>query len=197
MATNAPVLVLPASPPATNSLAGTDIREVKPPVEIPSGWLWVWVVLGVLAVAAIAWWAWRRLRKVATEPKVEIIVPPHVRAYDRLRAALELIHQPEPFCVAVSAALRTYLEERFDFCAPERTTDEFLVELQETPLLGLQQKRSLAGFLEQCDLVKFAREEPDHEALRALYNAAFTLVRETQAGPVAQPPSPPSPVPSP
>ena len=164
-----------------------DIREVKPPVEIPSGWTGLWLLLVVLAAAAVAWWIWRRTRRKIVERKVEIIVPPHTRAYDRLRAALELINQPEPYCVAVSAALRTYLEERFDFRAPERTTEEFLVELQETALLGLYQKRSLAGFLEQCDLVKFAREQPGREALRELYNAAFKLVRETQAGPVAQP----------
>jgi hypothetical protein len=186
MATNSSALLVPATPPATNTVAGVDIREVKPPVEIPSGWTWLWIVLAVLAAVAVGWWFWRRMRRKAVERKVEIIVPPHARAYDRLRAALDLINQPEPFCVAVSAALRTYLEERFDFRAPERTTEEFLVELQDTALLGLHQKRSLAGFLEQCDLVKFAREQPDREALRELYNAAFKLVRETQAGPAAQ-----------
>ena len=166
---------------------GTSVREVKPPVEIPSGWAWLWIVLAVLAAVAVGRWFWRRMRRKAVERKVEIIVPPHARAYDRLRAALDLINQPEPFCVAVSAALRTYLEERFDFRAPERTTEEFLVELQDTALLGLHQKRSLAGFLELCDLVKFAREQPDREALRELFDAAFKLVRETQAGPVTQP----------
>jgi hypothetical protein len=187
MATPSTALVVPATPPATNTVAGVDIREVKPPVAIPSGWTWLGVVLALLAAAALGGWCWRRLRRKTVERKVEIIVPPHTRAYDRLRAALDLIHQPEPFCVAVSAALRTYLEERFDFRAPERTTEEFLNELQDTARLGLLQKRSLAGFLEQCDLVKFAREQPEREALRELYDAAFKLVRETQAGPVAQP----------
>lgn len=187
MATNSTALVVPATPSATNTAAGVDIREVKPPVEIPFGWAWLWIALLVLAAVAGGYGCWRRMRRKTVERKIEIIVPPHTRAYDRLRAALDLINQPEPFCVAVSAALRTYLEERFDFRAPERTTEEFLVELQDTARLGLYQKRSLAGFLEQCDLVKFAREQPEREVLRELYNAAFKLVRETQAGPVAQP----------
>ena len=60
----------------------------------------------------------------------------------------------------VSDTARTYLEERFEFRAPERTTEEFLRELGGTDLLTGEQKESLGGFLESCDLVKFAKYEP-------------------------------------
>ena len=43
-----------------------------------------------------------------------------------------LIGQPKEFCILVSDTLRWYLEERFDFHAPERTTEEFLYELRGT-----------------------------------------------------------------
>jgi hypothetical protein len=59
-----------------------------------------------------------------------------------------------------------YLEERFDFHAPERTTEEFLYELQATELLTRDQKESLAEFLKRCDLVKFAKYEPREPELR-------------------------------
>ena len=63
--------------------------------------------------------------------------------------------------------------------APERTTEEFLGELQSSALLSLTQKRSLADFLVRCDLVKFARDEPTVEQLRELHESALRFVDET------------------
>ena len=116
-----------AAMPATNGL-----RDIKPPVEIPSGWAWVWWVLAALALAVLlvlAWRAWQKRR--AQVPPVPVI-PPHVRAKQKLREALALIGRPREFCILVSDTLRLYLEERFDFHAPERTTEEFLHELAGT-----------------------------------------------------------------
>jgi hypothetical protein len=106
--------------------------------------------------------------------------PPHIRARQRLHAALAHIQDPRVFCGEVSDALRIYLEERFRFHAPERTTEEFLVELQNTNILTVQQKQTLADFLQSCDLVKFARHEPTEAALRELHDSALRLVEETQ-----------------
>ena len=163
---------------ATNS-ALNDIRDIKPPIVIPTGWEWLWWTLGVLAVAAIAfalvrWWLKRR----AQVPVVPV-VPAHVRARQKLRQALQLLAQPKPFCIAVSDAVRAYLEERFEFRAPERTTEEFLHELRKTDLLSEDQKGTLGEFLWSCDLVKFAKYEPNETKLRELYGAAMRLVDET------------------
>ena len=168
-------LIVPAQSGATN-----DIRAIKPPVEIPNSWTLVWWVLGalVLIAAAITLWPWLQ-RKLFTPAPVPII-PPHVRAKNKLREALALISDPRLFCIAVSDALRVYLEERFDFRAPERTTEEFLLDLQQTTLLSPDQKESLAAFLQECDLVKFARLEPNEDELRRLHDAALRLVDETQ-----------------
>ena len=86
--------------------------------------------------------------------------------------------------------MRVYLEERFELRAPDRTTEEFLRDLQKTSALNEAQKASLSGFLEQCDLVKFARFEPTEAALRELHESALRLVHETQYDP-ATPPNPP------
>ena len=74
-----------------------------------------------------------------------------------LEEALALISEPKPFTIAVSGAIRIYLEGRFNFHAPDRTTEEFLYELQDTDLLLTEQKQSLGEFLENCDLIKFAK----------------------------------------
>ena len=113
-------------------------------------------------------------------------VPPHVRAKQKLAEALAIIGQPKEFCIMVSDTLRWYLEERFDFHAPERTTEEFLNELRDTELLTRDQKDSLVEFLNRCDLVKFARYEPGEPELRDLHAAAVRLVEETEPPPATE-----------
>ncbi len=185
MATNAPVL--PRSAPATsptNGVVALDIREVKPPIAIPTGWAWVGWLLGLAALVTIAWWAWRRWLKSRQKPAVTIVIPPHVVARDQLRAALELLDRPEPFCVTVSGVVRHYLEAQFRLHAPERTTEEFLDELQSSPMLDLNLKRLLGDFLMRCDLVKFAQARPGKDELRNLYDSAVRLVDETAPSPL-------------
>jgi len=99
-------------------------------------------------------------------------------------AALAMIQDPRLFCIEVSNIARIYLEERFNFHAPERTTEEFLAELQSTRLLAPDQKDSLGQFLQSCDLVKFARFEPTEAALHELHDSALRLVDETQYDPI-------------
>jgi hypothetical protein len=161
-----------------------DIRDIKPPIEIASGTAWIWrvVIVVAIAVAAILLWRWlknRRLNVVLPPP-----VPAHIRAKQKLEEALALISQPKPFVIAVSDTARAYLEERFNFHAPERTTEEFLRELAGTRLLLPDQKESLGNFLESCDLVKFAKYEPGENELRGLHASAVRLVEETEPQPV-------------
>src|SRR5205823_5250748 len=94
------------------------------------------------------------------------------------------IGQPREFCILVSDIIRHYLEERFEFHAPDRTTEEFLHELRSTDRLTTTQKESLGGFLQSCDLVKFARYEPGEPELRDLHASAVRLVEETAPRPV-------------
>jgi len=179
MATN---IQLPASPMGglTN-----DVRDIKPPVEIPSGWLWVIWIGSVLAAMALAHLAWKYWQKRRAQVPAAPVIPPHVRAKRKLQEALALLNQPRPFCIEVSDTVRLYLEERFDFRAPERTTEEFLYELQATNLLKVEQKASLGEFLKSCDLVKFARYEPHQAELEGLHSSALRLVEETEPDLVA------------
>jgi len=116
MKTNSSAVIIPAPSPApqraaTNRTAADDIRDIKPPVEIPSGWFWLWLVLGGLGAAALAALAWRYWQKHRARPQqLAVIVPPHERARRRLQEALKLIYEPQPFCIAVSGTLRAYLE---------------------------------------------------------------------------------------
>lgn len=185
MARDSSALIVPASSKTTTNVAELDIHDIKPPVEIPSGWAWLWWTLAALAVIALLVWLWRRWRKNQAQRPAQPVIPPHIRARKRLTAALDLIEDPKPFCTMVSDIIRVYLEERFSLRAPERTTEEFLQELQSSQLLTGEQKQTLGEFLAKCDLVKFARAEPLQPELQVLHSIACRLVEETEpsAGP--------------
>ena len=169
----------PALSGATNGL-----HDIKPPVEIPNPWAWVWWVLAALLIAGVAWWAVWYWLKSRDRAGFAPLVPAHVRAKQKLQEALALIGEPREFCITVSDIVRWYLEERFNFHAPERTTEEFLYELQNTNLLTRDQKESLEEFLKRCDLVKFARYEPREPELHELHGSAVRLVEETEPEPL-------------
>lgn len=180
MAATSSIPIINSSAVSTNAL-----RDIKPPVEIPTGWVWAFWVIGAFLFAALGYMAWRYWQKRKTQIAILPIIPPHVRAKQKLAEALGLLGQPREFCIMVSDTIRHYLEERFTFRAPERTTEEFLYELRQTNLLTPDQKESLGEFLKRCDLVKFARYEPGEPELRDLHDSALRLVEETE--PVSEP----------
>ncbi len=180
MNTNSALIVPAPSPADTNTAALTFHESLKPLIAIPNFWLWVIWSAVILVLCVVGWLAWRYWRRKAAAVLAVPPVPPHVRARRALEAALALLSDPKAFSTAVSGAVREYLEERFDFHAPERTTEEFLYELQGTNLLTTEQKLSLGEFLANCDLIKFAKYEPTETELRALHAAALRLVNETE-----------------
>src|SRR5690242_16129002 len=96
-ATNLNPHAVAASPGATNAL-----RDIKPPVDIPSGWAWAWWIIGAIAVVALLFWAWKYWQKQRAQvPRVPII-PPHIRAKQKLQEALAFLGQPREFCILVS-----------------------------------------------------------------------------------------------
>jgi len=187
LSTNSAALVLPDPADVTNAVSSEkipDIRDLKDMVDIPTGneWvLWLLVTAAVMIIAGIvAWFIRRHLAKCNAELAPPPSQPPHVVAWERLQRALELIHEAEWFCVEVSHIIRVYLEERFSLHAPDRTTEEFLIELQSSRRLVAEHKQLLADFLRECDMVKFARAEPPEQELRSLHESASRLVGETQ-----------------
>ena len=171
------------STPAGAAQAPADLRDIKPPIDIPTGMAWLWWTLGIFAALVALYFLWRWWCQRAELVPVVPPIPAHVRARQKLAESLALLTQPKPFCIEVSGITLLYLEERFNFHAPERTTEEFLRELAGTSLLTRDQKESLGRFLESCDLVKFAKYEPGEAELRALHQSALRLVGETEPPP--------------
>jgi hypothetical protein len=169
-----------------SSLAGAAPAIEAPGEPFPTpfrGWWWIFVGAGL---AAVAWWAIRRAgRRSALASADTVALPPHVKAHRALqrlhKAARTTPAEIEAFYVDVSAVLRTYLEERFGVRAPERTTEEFLRELDAGSGPLCEHRRELARFLGQCDLVKFAAQLPTENDHLATWALATALVEATRS----------------
>ena len=143
-------------------------------LEAPIAW-WPWAA-GAAAIGAFLFVLARRRRgRADVAVPVAVDLPAHVRALRELhrwRAASRATPaEVEAFYVGVSQVLRVYLEERFGLRAPERTTEEFLRDLERGDGLARRHRAELERFLSQCDMVKFARLLPaadEHERTFAL-----------------------------
>jgi hypothetical protein len=178
MKTNS-ALVVPAQPPAATN-DPIFIEAPKPLMDIHNLWFWFWLIAVLTVLAIVAFILWRHWKNTASQLPPIPQIPPQVRARRLLEEALAFLLDPKVFTIRVSDTLRQYLEERFNFRAPERTTEEFLYALQNTPFLTGEQKLRLEEFLSACDLVKFAKYEPTEVELRNLHGTALKLVNETE-----------------
>lgn len=173
------------------SLLGEDraelvIDDIEGVVELPreTSVLFIWLVIATLVVLPVmAVWLYFRRKKVAE--LVRIFKTAHEIAYDRLRILVKddpvKAGRVKEFYERISDILRHYIEHRFELKAPERTTEEFLFELQYTDVLTSTDKDNLKEFLTHCDLVKFAKHTPNTEQIQRTFNLVKEFIEKTKS----------------
>lgn len=164
-----------------------DIREIKGPLSIARSW-WgpvAWALLGLVLAAAVAYvWRRRRSRPVAAPsgPPPPPPRPHHLVALEALAAleASSLLErgQVKEYYVRVSEIVRSYVEGQLEVPALEMTTSEVADGLARAAL-GASVCEAFRGFLDRCDLVKFAKWRPSIDDARAMVEEARGLVRMT------------------
>jgi hypothetical protein len=164
-----------------------DIRDIRGPVGIPIGALRLalWVLLPLLLVAAL-WIAARRLRAKkdeATHPALGPLPrPAHEVALEALAAldASPLLERGmvKEYHIEASDILRTYVEARFHVDALEMTTAEVLAGLEDAGV-DARFRDGLRAFLEQCDLVKFAKVRPGPDVSRQVLDLGRGVVLDS------------------
>lgn len=166
-----------------------DIKDILPPVSVPASLKrlvpWMYAGAGVLALAGIISWL---IRKRKTSPKrreqESIKRPPHEVAYELLErlSKEDLIARGliKEYYYRITDIIRHYIEGRFGLLAPERTTEEFLLEMAHTNKLNDTHKLLIQEFLEQSDMVKYARYGPSKAEIQETYDAAKRLIDETR-----------------
>jgi hypothetical protein len=162
------------------------IADIEDVVQMPKGnpyfWLWTSGII-VFITSGIAVWIYLRQRKQAD--LVRIFKPAHEIAYERLRALVKedpvKAGRIKEFYEQISDILRHYIEHRFNLRAPERTTEEFLIELATTEVLGAADKEDLGEFLKHCDLVKFAKHNPTTGQIQKTFDLVKDFIEKTKS----------------
>ena len=139
-----------------------DIVDVKQPVsidaEIP---VWAWVLLLIPVVFVLGFWLWWRNRsKGPVLEHVAVVVDWFAEVRKLCTSGLIEKGEFNAYYTRLSEALRRFIEQRTGVEAMERTTFEIRNDLvganmTEVSVLGVE------GFLNEADLVKFARFEPN------------------------------------
>lgn len=171
----------PSGDPGSAPPAGVQIRDIAPPVDVFPYPMWQVILVAAVALILLGlliWWIARLIKNRPTPP------PPSPRAL-ALRSLEELrakVNQLEPyaFSIAVSDVLRHFADGQFGLRAEKQTSPEFLASISQFDALTEDDRRLLADFLEQSDMIKFARIGGSEETNRALLESAAAFV---QGGP--------------
>jgi hypothetical protein len=139
------------------------------------------VLIGAVAMALVAW-LFLRWKKAPKPVKLAPRKPPWVIALAELDAirgsSLLADGKADEYFDRVSDTVRKYLGARYGFDGLESTTDEMRLTLKRVrpPILKLG---DIATFLEDCDLVKFARVLPTEDDCLAALDRGEAIVRGT------------------
>ncbi len=169
---------------ANNSTTLQDIRDVKP-VEYPKDYTLL-VILCLAAAAAIIFGILRflkyRQRKISE--KAAPAKAPWEIALEKLETLRreDLIPRGEikKYYTVLCDIIRWYFEQKFSVKAPEMTTQEFLEHLAGLPHLNSSQNETLKDFMNSCDMVKFAKFNPEASFAEESFRIAKKLIEEVK-----------------
>ncbi len=160
------------------------LKDIKFPLSISLGIpvsVYIILIIIIIAVTAVII---IYLKKKSKEV-IEFSLPPHEQALldlDKIeKMGLLENGQIKEYYYLVSNVLRVYLENRFSFRAPEQTTEEFLENIAKSDSI-LEEKyiNLLMEYLYHCDLVKYAKLEPERQVSEKLIETTRMFIEETK-----------------
>jgi hypothetical protein len=163
------------------------IQDVKSPLRIPFDWkIIALIVLAVLILLSLIYYFYRRykLKKSGMEKIIKRIeVPPHKEAlkrlYDLRDKKLWQQGMVKEYHSEITGIVRNYFERRFSVKALEITTSEIISELKEINEAGVILD-AVRNFLDNADLVKFAKFEPMPSVNEEMMEQAINIVKLTE-----------------
>ncbi|MBK8945119.1 MAG: hypothetical protein IPM32_07560 [Ignavibacteriae bacterium] len=164
-----------------------DIKDVKAPIRIPFDWLfWSIVILILLLFAAIGYFLYSKYRK----PKEEVreirrvpALPLHILTLQKLDKLKEkkLWQQGlvKEFHSEITEIIRRYFEDRYNFNSLEMTTSQ-TVQILNRVMDNQKMIDITQSFLENADMVKFAKFVPLPTVNDEMMNQAYDIVQKTK-----------------
>ncbi len=173
--------------------------QTKPVGVKQDNWWPVYIASGLAAIALIAGLTLLVSRYLQRRPKP---APPPVPKRPAWEIAVEKLGELRRqkqrmleegrgglFVDQVSDVVREYLGGRYGFEGLETTSDEMLGLLRQRNA-GVAFTQEVSVFLGRCDLVKFAKVEPDQDEADLIFGKAHDLVQGNRPVPVAPPVGP-------
>lgn len=141
------------------------------------------ILIGILILGLLAFFIIRYLKKQQKKEKVELKIPAHILALGEL-SELKSKHyidsdEIKTYYSELSDIIRRYIERRYHFLALESTTSEIAQSLK-TQKLTETQKTKLMTFLEEADLVKFAKAFPEAHQHEVYYSELEEFIHQTK-----------------
>jgi hypothetical protein len=167
-------------------VTSAEIKDVKPPIVIPMGLLIILLILiAILIAIVVALYLYRRNQK-KKQKKIErkrvYIIPPHVKALSELHILEDkkLWQQGlvKEYHTSITEIIRHYFEDRFKILAIESSTTEIMEQLTRV-VLPENICRTVNDFLNNADLVKFAKYKPLPVVNEDMMKQAVDIVENT------------------
>jgi len=166
----------------------TELRDIKPQASLPLPAMWPWVVGGLLVALLVAliagwfihrWWLHRKA-VLANAPDNRL---PYEVALDEL-TQIEGLNLPsqqryKEHYTLVSDVLRQYVDKAFQIPTLDRTTGEIRRSLRLVAI-KLESQQQLTEMLNEADLVKFAKVQPEPVMAQDYIEEARRFVDETR-----------------
>jgi hypothetical protein len=171
--------------------------ETKPVAVLQDNFIPLYILGGLVAAALIAGLTLLIARYLRNRKAAAVPPPPPRPPWDIAVEKLGLLRQQKApmlaagqgglFIDQLSDVVRAYLGGRYAFDGLETTSDEMLMQLKAHGApLGFTQEVGL--FLGRCDLVKFAKLDPDEDEVDLLFAKAQDLVHFSEPAPANPPP---------
>ena len=166
--------------------AQLEIKDVKPPIVIPMALLTILLImLAILLLILLALYLYRRNQKKKrkrVERKRVYVIPPHVKALTELHALEDKKLWQQGFIKeyhsGITEIIRRYFEDRFKILALESSTTEIMDQLTRV-VLPENIYRTVSDFLNNADLVKFAKYKPLPSVNEEMMKQAVDIVENT------------------
>ena len=163
-----------------------DIRGLKPPIDIKGvNKVFYLIVLLLIGVGLVAWFYLKSKARALKIPEIpeELKKPAWEVALSELEQLKEsdLLEKKliKKFYIILSEIIRKYIQRRFQIVALDRTTPEIKQELK-----GVKIDRKIIdlinSFLQDCDLVKFAKFIPKAERIDDNLKQAIEIVESAK-----------------
>ncbi|MBF0385333.1 MAG: hypothetical protein HQL27_05625 [Candidatus Omnitrophica bacterium] len=162
-----------------------ELRDIRPPVDIPFNWKPVFLALSLVLLAAFLFFVKKLIRFRKERPlRPEIKKSPFEIAYEALEE-LKLKHLPEndkvkQYYSELSDITRHFIEDYYGIKAAEMTTPEFLDFVKKNYALSPSHKDLLREFLNSCDMVKFAKYGPNIKEIEESFVLAKKFIDEVK-----------------